>query len=414
MDEQIVIVGGGLAGGSAATELRKEGFASRVVLLAGEDELPYIRPPLSKEYLAGTAERSSALVHPAEWYAEHDVELRLGAWVDSLDLPAHAVVLADGERIGYSKLLLATGSSPRYLRGSAFPHARGVHHLHTIADAEALRADLAGGGRDVVVVGAGWIGLEVAAAARAYGNEVAILGRDDVPLESALGVELGAYFGELHERHGVEVRTNSLVESYEELDGQVTGVTLAIGTVVPADVVVVGVGAVPNAELALVADLPVADGVVTDASLHVGQDVYAAGDVASAFHPVLGRHLRVEHWANAQRQGRAAARSMLGMDVSYDRVPYFYTDQYELGMEFCGYSDLLGDARLVYRGSRGEPGSGEFLAFWVIGSDASARVVAGMNINVWDVNDRIEALVASGRRVDVGRLADPGVDLAAV
>jgi len=409
----MVIVGGGLAGASAAAALREEGFAGRVVLLAGEKEVPYNRPPLSKEYLMGRAERSATLVHPADWYAAHEIDLRLGAWVASLDLPAHEVVLAGGERLGYTRLLLATGSSPRHFRGAAFPSVAGVHHLRTVTDAEALRAELAPGGRSVVVVGSGWIALEVAAAARGYGNEVTVLGRDDVPLEAALGHELGAYFAALHARHGVEIRMRTMVESFEELDGHVIGVGLAGGSVVPADVVVVGSGAVPNAELALVADLPVSNGVLVDSALHAGHDVYAAGDVANAFHPALGGHLRVDHWDNARRQGRAAARSMLGKPVSYDRVPYFFTDQFDLGMEFSGYGPLMGEARVVYRGMVGseDGGAGEFLAFWVVGPDSAARVVAGMNVNVWDVHDQITALVASARPVDVARLQDPAVDL---
>ncbi len=406
--QTFLIIGGGQAGASAAATLRAEGFTGRVVLLAGEDEVPYERPPLSKDYLTGQAERSAAQVNPETWYAENDIELRRGVRVESLQLDAHEVVLTGGERLSYDKLLLATGASARRLTGQAFPEVAGVHYLRTFADAESLREALTAQDLRVVVVGAGWIGLEVAAAARGYEHLVTVLGREDVPLEAALGAELGHYFGDLHVRNGVDLRMQVEVAAFEASGGRVTGVRLADGEVVPADLVVVGIGAVPNAELADSAGLAVDDGVLVDASLSAGQDVYAAGDVANAMHPVLGQRLRVEHWAHADRQGKAAARSMLGQDVSYDRVPFFFTDQYDLGMELSGYGPLMADARVVYRGTAS---SGEFIAFWVSGEDASARVVGGMNVNIWDVNDQIDALVASGRSVPLARLLDPDVDL---
>ncbi|CAM3423643.1 NAD(P)/FAD-dependent oxidoreductase [Occultella aeris] len=413
-EQTFVIIGGGLAGATAATTLREQGFTGRVVLFAAEDEVPYIRPPLSKEFLAGSADRAEPQVHPESWYAENSVELRRGTPVRELRPAAHEVLLAGGETLGYDKVLLATGASSRHLRGDAYPDLRGVYYLRTFADSEALRATLADGGRRVVIVGAGWIGLEVAAAARGYGNQVTVLGREDVPLEPALGAELGAYFGALHARNGVDVRMRVEVAGFVG-ESEVTGVRLAEGEVVGADVVVVGVGAAPNTELAQAAGLRVDGGVVVDAALCADgdgdglADVYAAGDVASAFHPVLGTHLHVDHWANAERQGAAAARSMLGQDVSFDRAPYFYTDQFDLGMEFSGYGDLMPGSRVVYRG---DVGGGEFIAFWVAGPDDGARVVAGMNVNVWDVNEAIDALIASGRAVDVARLADPEVGIA--
>ncbi len=409
--ETFVIIGGGLAGASAAAALRDEGFAGPVVLLAGEDEVPYERPPLSKHFLSGRAERAAAQVHPEQWYVEHDIDLRRGQWVESLDLDAHEVVLKGCGPVGYAKLLLATGASARRLGGQAFPDLMGVHYLRTYADSEALRDVLAPGDRRVVIVGAGWIGLEVAAAARGYGNPVTVLGREDVPLEPVLGTELGSYFADLHMRNGVDLRMQAEVTGFEAGEGCITGVRLASGEVVPADEVVIGIGAVPNVEIAQAAGLAVNDGVLVDASLSAGQDVYAAGDVANAMHPVLGERLRVEHWANADRQGKAAARSMLGEVMSYDRVPYFFTDQYDLGMELSGFGPLMAGARVVYRGA---VDTGEFLAFWVTGVEDSVRVVGGMNVNVWDVNDQIDALVASGRTVDVCRLKSPDADLADV
>lgn len=409
MSEQtFVVVGGGLAGASAATTLRKEGFTGRVVMLCSEAEIPYIRPPLSKEYLLGNASKSDAQVHPEDWYGENKVELRLGTSVTAIDVEGKKVALDGGETLGWDRLLLATGASPRRLRGDSFPELGGVHYLRTLPSSDALREALKSGGRQVVIVGAGWIGLEVAAAARGYNNQVTVLGMEGVPLEHALGHELGAHFAELHERNGVELRMGTSTAGFESRDGHVTGARIGDGTVLPADVVVVGIGAAPNVGLAKDAGLDVENGVRVNASLHAGHGIYAAGDVANAFHPVLGQYLRIEHWANAQWQGRAAARSMLGQAVSYDRVPYFYTDQFDLGMEFSGYGPFMEDARVVYRGERE---SGEFIAFWVTGPDDDARVVAGMNVNIWDVNKPIDKLIASGRGVDVTRLADPGVEI---
>lgn len=421
--ETFVIVGGGLAGASAARTLRAEGFAGRLVLVAGEDEVPYIRPPLSKEFLAGAAERKDTWVEPESWYPGHDIELLRGRSATSVDVAEHVVVLDDHASLPYTRLLLATGSSPRRLPLETFPDFAGVHYLRTLTSSERLRDELREGGRRVVVVGAGWIGLEVASAARAYGNEVTVLGRETTPLEPILGAELGSHFAEVHRRGGVDLRMGVDVAGFtgahnglhlgihhapHTAHGPVSAVLLRDGEEIPADVVVVGIGAVPNTELARGVGLVDDNGIVVDASLSAGLDVWAAGDVARAFHPVLGKHLRVEHWANAEHQGAAAARSMLDQPVSYDRVPYFYTDQFDLGMEFSGYGDLMPGASVVYRGDRA---SGEFIAFWVTPADGGSRVVAGMNVNVWDVNPAVEALIASGRAVDVARLTDPGTPL---
>ena len=448
--DTFVVVGGGLAGASAVRTLRAEGFDGRIVLLAAEDEVPYIRPPLSKEFLTGTAERKDTWVEPEAWYAEHDVDLLRGCAVTSIDVAEHVLTLDDHSRLPYTCALLATGASARRLPVEAFPDFDGVHYLRTLGSSERLRADLRAGGRRVVVVGSGWIGLEVAAAARGYGNHVTVLGREAVPLQRALGTELGEHFAQLHRRNGVDLRTGVDVVGFTgdhnglhlgghrapiAAHGAVTGVLLRDGGQVPADIVVVGVGAVPTTDLAHGVGLVEDDGIVVDASLNAGLDVWAAGDVARAFHPVLGQHLRVEHWANAEHQGAAAARSMLGQHVSYDRVPYFYTDQFDLSMELSGYGPLMEQASVVYRGDRE---SGEFIAFWVTAESptgaggptgargaggapgaaglarpapASARVVAGMNVNIWDVNPTIDALVASGAPVDVARLTDPSIPL---
>jgi 3-phenylpropionate/trans-cinnamate dioxygenase ferredoxin reductase subunit len=400
-----VIIGAGLAGAKAAGTLREEGHDGRLVLVGADPEPPYERPPLSKQYLLGAAERASAFVHPAEWYAEQDIELRTGVRAVGLDPGDHRAVLDSGETLDYTAVLLATGSSARRL---SVPGADldGVRYLRTLADADQLRADLSGGGRRVVVVGGGWIGLEVAAAARHHGNDVAVVEPQPTPLHGVLGAPMGRVFARLHRDHGVDLRTGTTVRAFEGSAGRVGSVLLdgEGDGALPADVVVVGVGAVPNTELAEAAGLPVDNGVLVDQALRSpAPDVYAAGDVAAAFHPRYGRHLRVEHWANALNGGPAAARSMLGQHVTYDRVPYFYTDQYELGME---YSGLGGPDDTVV--CRGNPEDGAFIAFWLT---TDGRVAAGMNVGVWDVTGPIQALIRSDRSVPVERLTDPDVPL---
>jgi 3-phenylpropionate/trans-cinnamate dioxygenase ferredoxin reductase component len=399
MSSTFVIVGAGMAGGKAVETLREDGFDGRIVLLGAEPDRPYERPPLSKDYLRGEAERQTIyLQEDAGWYAEHDVELRPSTVVASLDVAESAVVLADGERVGYDRLLLATGAEPKRL---PVPGAdlSGVHVLRTVEDSDTLRAVLDAGGR-LVVVGAGWIGCEVAASARQRGMEVTLIESLSVPLERVLGPELGAFYRDVHLDHGVELRLGDGVEAFEGAD-RVERVRTSEGASIECDAVVVGIGVAPRTELAD-GVLDVDDGILVDAGLRASVDgVFAAGDVANHDHPLLGR-LRVEHWANALEQGPAAARAMLGQDVAYDRVPYFFSDQYDVGMEYAGHSQP-GD-EVVFRG---EPATREFIAFWLRGG----RVVAGMNVNVWDVNEHIQALVREGATVEVGRLVDSDVGL---
>ncbi len=395
--EPFVIVGGGLAGAAAAETLRAEGFAGRVVLVAGEEELPYERPPLSKDYLLGTADRTSAQVHPLDWYGERGIELRTGVRATHLDAASHRLALDAGDSLVYAKLLLATGSSARRL---PVPGADldGVRYLRTLADADGLLADLRGGGKRVVIVGAGWIGLEVAAAARHHGNAVTVVEPQSTPLHAVLGPDVGRIFARLHRDHGVDLITDTVVRELRGSAGRVTSVVTDRHAGLAADVVVVGVGAIPNIGLAAAAGLEVDNGVVTDHALRTSApDVFAAGDVAAAFHPLYGRHLRVEHWANALNGGSAAARSMLSQEVSYDRVPYFFTDQYDFGME---YSGLGGEADRVV--VRGDPDDGAFVAFWL----RDGRVTAGMNVNVWGVTESIQQLVRTRRQVPVASLTD--------
>ena len=399
-----VIVGASLTGAKAAETLREEGFDGNIVLLGEEHERPYERPPLSKGYLLGKDDRSSIFVHEEGWYAENGVDLRLGVRVTALDPGAKQVSLADGGTVAYDRLLLATGASPRRLRAPG-GDLDGVLYLRRVGDSERLRAALRGGGQ-VVTVGGGWIGLEVTAAAREAGCEVTVVEPEPVALYRQLGPELGGVFTDLHKEHGVVFRTRESVTELRGSGGKVTGAVTSSGAVLPADHVVVGIGAIPATGLAADAGLDIGNGVIVDAGLHSSApDVFAAGDVANAYHPLYGKHVRVEHWANALNGGPAAARSMLGQGVSYDAVPYFYSDQYDLGMEAAGLPEPDSYDQVVYRG---DLAGREFIAFWL----SDGLVMAGMNVNVWDVNDDIQALIRSRRRVDEARLADLGTEIA--
>ena len=404
-EDAYLIVGASLAGAKAAETLRAEGFAGRVVLIGAESELPYERPPLSKDYLLGKSPRDKIYVHPEQWYTEHDIELQLGVTVTEIDPAAHRVTVADGGSQPYAKLLLTTGSAARPL---PVPGADldGVVYLRTAGDSDRLKAALESASR-VAVIGAGWIGLETAAAARTAGAEVTVLEALELPLLRVLGPETARVFAELHRDHGVDMRFEIGVAEITGRAGRATGVRLTDGTRVDADLVIVGVGITPNTQLADAAGLEVSNGIVVGADLlSSNPDIYAAGDVASAFNPLFGKHIRLEHWANALNQPPAAARSMLGQPVSYDRVPYFYTDQYDLGMEYSGYVEPAGYDQVVFRG---DTAAREFIAFWL---DPGRRVLAGMNVNIWDVNDAIQALVRSGQPTDPDALRDPAVDLA--
>ncbi len=413
VDEQrtFVIVGAALAGAKAAEALRAEGFTGRVVLIGEETELPYERPPLSKGYLLGKDAREKAYVHDEQWYARNDVELMLGRRATGLDRTAHTVSLADGAELRYDKLLLATGSRARTLDLPG-AQARGVRYLRTLGESDALLSALRDGAQ-VVVVGAGWIGLETAAAARTHGCDVRVVEVDQLPLRRVLGDEVAAIYRDLHAAHGVEFHFDAAVREFGALNGAVTSVVLEDDTELPADLVIVGVGIRPAVELAEDAGLETENGIVTDASLATSDpDIYACGDVAYSFNPLVDRRIRVEHWANALNGGKAAAIAMLGRDVVYDRVPYFFSDQYDLGMEYSGYVEPGGYDQVVFRGERSivDGKAPEFVAFWV----TDGRVLAGLNANVWDVQDDIQRLIRAGyagQAADLARLADPQVSL---
>jgi 3-phenylpropionate/trans-cinnamate dioxygenase ferredoxin reductase subunit len=395
-----VIVGASLAGAKAAETLRQEGFAGRLVLVGTEDERPYERPPLSKDYLRGEVGRERVYVHDESFYSEHDIELRLGTTAVELNTSSNELTLDDGDRLRYDRLLLATGSEPRRL---AIPGGEldGVLYLRSVHDSDLLRERLDRGGA-VVVVGAGWIGAEVAASARQCGLEVTVIEPAAVPLERVMGAEVGAIYRDIHSDHGVEMLMGTGVEAFEG-EKAVERVRTSDGRVIECDFVVVGVGVQPRIQLAAQAGLEVNNGILVDEHLQTSAPgVFAAGDVANAHHPFYGEHIRIEHWANALHQSPAAARNMLDHGDPFVRLPYFFSDQYDVGMEYSGFARAWD--RVVFRG---DPASREFIAFWI----SDERVVAGMNVNVWDVNDAIRRLISERVTVDDRRLANPDVPI---
>jgi 3-phenylpropionate/trans-cinnamate dioxygenase ferredoxin reductase component len=400
-DDTYVIVGAGMAGGKAAETLREEGFDGRIVLVGAEPERPYERPPLSKDLLRGEAERSSVfLQEDAGWYAANHVELRTETNAEGIDPGGRAVLLSGGERLAYDRLLLTTGAEPRRLpiEGADLD---GVHVLRTLADCDSLRAVLDAGGR-LVVVGGGWIGCEVSASARQKGLDVTLVEPQSVVLEGVLGPQLGGFYRDVHADHGVELMLGTGVEAIEG-SGRAERVRTSDGSTVDCAAVVVGVGVRPRTAVAD-GTLDVDNGILVSEGLETSvPGIFAAGDVANAANALLGERVRVEHWANALEQGPAAARAMLGQEVRWDWVPYFFSDQYDVGMEYAGLARPTDEVVL-----RGDLAGREFIAFWL----RDGRLVAGMNVNVWDVSDAIQELIRAGGQVDRARLADPEVPIA--
>jgi 3-phenylpropionate/trans-cinnamate dioxygenase ferredoxin reductase subunit len=401
--QTFAIIGASLAGAKAAQELRERSFDGEILLIGAEPDPPYERPPLSKDYLRGESDRQKAFVHEEAFYEQHQIDLITGRRVTELDLAGSQISLDDGRSVRYDRLLLSTGAEPRRLRlpGSELD---GILYLRTLADSDALRERLERGGR-VAVVGAGWIGSEVAASARQKGLEVTLIDPLAVPGERIFGREIGSFYRDVHAEHGVELALGEGVEAFEG-DVKLRRVRTGTGRVIECDFAVVGIGVTPRTELAAAAGLEIENGIVVDQKLQTsGPNVFAAGDVANAWHPVYGQHIRVEHWANALNQGPASARAMLGEAVSYDRIPYFFSDQYDVGMEYSGYATEWDEVVL-----RGDPEGREFVAFWV----KDERVVAGMNVNVWDVNEHVQALIRSRQPVDTAALGDPETPLEAL
>jgi 3-phenylpropionate/trans-cinnamate dioxygenase ferredoxin reductase subunit len=398
--ERIVIIGAGLAGARAAEALRKDGFAGSITLVGDEPDRPYLRPPLSKEYLRAESDREKVYVHPESFYAEQRIDLRTGSAARAIDVRLREVVLDDGERLRFDRLLIATGARPRQLSipGADLP---GVVTFRTLADADKVREAAAEAER-IVVIGTGWIGSEVSASLRMLGRDVVVIGSDSVPLERVLGRDIGAVYRDLHLENGVAFRSGTSVARIIGTD-HVEAVETGAGERIAADLIVAGIGVEPRTELARTAGLAVSDGIEVSATLETSvSGIFAAGDVAGAWHPFYERRLRTEHWANAKFQGAAAGSLMIGANAPYDRIPYFYSDQYDLGMEYTGRAEA-GD-RLVVRGSLADR---EFIAFWT----RDGRVVAGMNANIWDVAKPIERLIRSRSTVDPERLADQSVSI---
>ncbi|WP_028059973.1 NAD(P)/FAD-dependent oxidoreductase [Candidatus Solirubrobacter pratensis] len=403
MTDTFIVAGAGMAGAKAVETLREEGFDGRVALIGDELERPYERPPLSKDYLRGDSRRETIYVHPERFYADHDVELRLGRRAVELDVRERTLVLDDGEWLRYDRLLLATGAEPHRL-GIPGSDLDGVRYLRSVSDCDALRERLDHAG-SLVVVGAGWIGCEVAASARTRGLDVTVLEPQAVPLERVLGRDVGAVYRDVHVDHGVRMRLGCGVAAFEGT-GAVERVRTSDGDAIDCDVVAVGVGVRPRIELAERAGIAVGDGIHADQRLETSAPgVFAAGDVAGAQHPFYDERIRVEHWANALEQGPVAARNMLGRGLAYERLPYFFSDQYDVGMEYTGYARTWD--RVVFRG---DPATREFIAFWLAGD----RILAGMNVNVWDVVDPIQRLIRERVAVDDRRLADPDLPLGAL
>jgi 3-phenylpropionate/trans-cinnamate dioxygenase ferredoxin reductase subunit len=403
--ERILLVGGGLAAAKTAQALRKRGYDGAVTLVTAEPHRPYERPGLSKGYLMRETPREELFVHGADWYAQQGIDLRTGAEIVALDRGTREARAASGERFGYDAVLLATGAVPRRLK---VPGADldGVLYLRTLDDSDALRARFTEGAR-VVVIGAGWIGLETAAAARGAGCDVTVVETAPQPLLRVLGPALAPVFTDLHRAHGVDVRLGATVQEFVAGEGgRVVAVRLGDGDLLPADTVIVGVGVAPADGLAREAGLEVADGIVVGADLRTADPaVVAAGDVASAYHPVLRRRVRVEHWANAVRQAPVAAAALLGEPGSYERLPYFFSDQYDLSLEYVGASLDPARAQVVVRGSVPDR---VFVAFWL----TDGRVEAGMSVGVPRAVAAMEALVRGPRSPDPARLADAAVPLA--
>lgn len=396
--DDIVLIGGGLAVAHAAETLRDGGYGGRLSVITDEPHRPYERPPLSKEVLVGSEPPESVFVHDDAFYTQHDIDVITDDGVVDVDRGAGTVTTRSGKSLPFGRLLMATGARPRRLP-IAGGDLDGVVTLRTLDDSRRLNGLLQAAER-VVIVGAGWIGCEVAAAARTLGTAVTLVDPVSHPLERVLGARIGAYYADLHRRHGVDLRLGVGVTGLSG-NGRVERVEISDGTAVDADLVVVGIGARPSTELAERAGLDVDNGIVVDASLVTDDPrIYAAGDVANAWHPRYGRRLRVEHWDNAIHQGKTVAANMLGRGEVYDRVPYFYSDQYDMGMEYVGRAVDVDGVVL-----RGDPDSGEFIVFWL----SDGRLDAAMNVNIWDVSDDLRGLI--GRSVDPARLADTSIPI---
>jgi 3-phenylpropionate/trans-cinnamate dioxygenase ferredoxin reductase subunit len=401
--ETFVIVGGGQAGGRAAEAMRAAGFDGRIVILAGEPVRPYERPPLSKQVLTGEADAGTVFLRDESYYESQGIEVRLRAEVTAIDRNGRRLALASGESLGYDKLLLATGTRVRHLPVPG-GELGGVHYLRTLADSEALGRDLAPG-RRIVIVGGGYIGLEVAAAARKRDCTVTVLEASDRLMGRQIAPELGAWFAEQHRARGVDVRTGVQVEGFvDDGTGRVSAVQTADGGEIAADAVVVGVGVRPNVELAEAAGLPCDDGIVVDEQGRTADPaIFAAGDVSRHPNPVLGRAIRLESWQNAQLQAEAAGRTMAGCPSDYRAVPWFWSDQFDINLQMVGLPESWDS--LVWRGDPARDAA--FSVFYL----SDGRVVAANAVNQGKDIAPARKMIETGARPDPAALADTGVTL---
>jgi 3-phenylpropionate/trans-cinnamate dioxygenase ferredoxin reductase component len=400
MPETFVIVGAGLAGGSAAATLRQEGFDGRLVLVGAEPQPPYERPPLSKEYLRDEFPFEQALLQPLDFYGENDIETRFGVRAARVDAAEATVELDGGERIAYGGLLVATGVRNRRvpIPGS---NLKGVYELRTVADCDRIREEISPG-RKAVVVGMGFIGSEVAASLRQSGLDVVVVDRNNVPLRRILGAEVGRAIEGIHRDHGTELILEDTVAAFKGA-GRVERAITHHGRRIECDFVVVGLGVEPVTEVLAGTGVEIDNGIVVDEYCRTNlEGIYAAGDVANYYHPMIGRHIRVEHWQNALKQGPAAARSMLGKGEPYEEIPWFWSDQYDNNLQYLGYHTEWDE--LVVRGSVEER---NFVAFY----RKDGRVLAAGALNRGRDLRRSRALIQAQHRVEAARLSDPAVDL---
>ncbi len=404
-----VIVGGGLAGFNAIPAIRERDADGGIILVTDERERPYDRVPLSKRYLQGALSRDGVFLRPPEFFEEHRVELRTGHRATALDVKAKSLSLEDGTQLGYDKLLLATGGWPRRL---ALPGAdlAGIHYLRTLEDSDALKEAMAQAKR-LVVVGGGFIGCEVAAAGVMKGLDATVVEVGPYLLNLAFDEPTGRWVMDYLASKGMHVRCGERAMAFRGEGGHVTGVETSTGAVLPADFVVVGVGLVPNTDLAKAAGLTVDNGIVVNERLETSApDVYAAGDVARFYAPVFERHLRVEHYDVAVRHGKVAGANMAGADLAFTELPYFFSDMFELKIHVHG--TLADHDRILLRGERRLTDQGGFVQFYMKGD----RIMAYLGVNRKLKEERAaQKLILSGRRFpDPAPLEDPSVDLAAL
>ncbi|HLS04444.1 MAG TPA: FAD/NAD(P)-binding oxidoreductase [Actinomycetales bacterium] len=430
-DKKLVIVGGGHAGGRAAIALREAGYSGEITMLGNEECPPYERPGLSKGFLQGDESEDDLYLQSATWYDKNQITRRTGVTITDIDPQARSITFHIGtsdatqlghntgqlghttgsgdvqsEQIEYETLILATGSDPRPLElaGAA---SHNVCYLRSVEDSKRLKSELAAAKR-VTIIGAGWIGLEVAAAARKANCDVAIINRDREPLLGPLGETLAKMFAELHREHGVILRNDTEVTRLIGTDERIAAIETDAGDQIATDLIVAGIGALPRLDLAKSAGLEIKDGgVLVDAQLRTSQpDIYAVGDIAAVYYEKYDRHIRLDHWASAMRQPDTLAAILCGHNTKYDALPYFFTDQFDLGCEYVGYvpPELRDEVEVVVRG---DMRSRELIAFYV----ADHKIWAGMNVNIWDVSAEIEKLITDETRITRDELEDPSVSL---